>query len=411
MGLELQWVGESDYPRVGQTRLRCYSGADNEEKRARYLGTMTSDPRAKPGDFLLARRDGEDVGTSTALSLKLWMRGARLACQGVAYVGTIKTARRAGASTEPGIASQMMHETIRKARERGEVVSALMPFRASYYEHFGYGLAERRCEWTIPLLIIPKSDYAGFRFYDGNVDPLHATRVLEQQRGQCEIETDLPTLRMWSGTWSDGMVVVDRPDPKGPVHSWALLIEHRDATTGTVEVSDWCADSPAAFNRIVAFLGTLKDQYSLAKITCAADVTVNRLLKETQIPHRQVDHPFAVARPYTRMQIRILDHKAVLEAMQFPAAKSGFVTVGVKETEGQVTRFRIDLSSGRASAQPHSGDVDLLTTDVLWASLVSGDLSASVAQQLGKINVADASKLRLLDVFADGPVPYCQDYF
>src|SRR6185503_13598429 len=103
------------------------------------------------GDYLLADRDGEAVGTTTALSMTIWVRGAALPCQGVAYVGTIKTHRRGGANGEKGVATQLMFETLRRARERREVVSALMPFRASFYEHFGYGLIERRHEWLVPL--------------------------------------------------------------------------------------------------------------------------------------------------------------------------------------------------------------------------------------------------------------------
>ena len=49
------------------------------------------DARAKPGDFLIAERNGLDVGTSTSLSLKMCIRGGCVPCQGVAYVGTVKT--------------------------------------------------------------------------------------------------------------------------------------------------------------------------------------------------------------------------------------------------------------------------------------------------------------------------------
>src|SRR5205085_8545203 len=128
-----------------------------------------NDRRGKVGDYLLAQgADGRFVGTSTSLSMRMWVRGGSVPCQGVAFVGTVKTARRAASSskssTERGIASQLMIETLRKARERGAVVSALMPFRASYYEHFGYGFAERRTEWTVPLSILPAGDFAGIRF-------------------------------------------------------------------------------------------------------------------------------------------------------------------------------------------------------------------------------------------------------
>src|SRR5437868_100964 len=137
MPLSMRWIGEADYDVLARTRLLCYGSAMKDLPVFREK--ITLDARAKPGDFLLAERDGVAVGTSTSLSLTMWVRGSPVPCQGVAYVGTIKTHRRGGSKGEKGIASQLMHETLRKARERTQIVSALMPFRASFYEHFGYG--------------------------------------------------------------------------------------------------------------------------------------------------------------------------------------------------------------------------------------------------------------------------------
>ena len=47
----------------------------------------------------------------------MWVRGGRVPCHGVAFVGTIRTVRRAGGK-EMGIATQLMHVTLAKARER-----------------------------------------------------------------------------------------------------------------------------------------------------------------------------------------------------------------------------------------------------------------------------------------------------
>src|SRR5829696_6854310 len=150
MSLNLRWVNDDERDRVAETRLRCYaSGTKDLEK---YREMIRADGRPKAGDFLIAERDGEAIGTTTSLSMTMWVHGTPLPCQGVAWVGTIRTARRqAGA----GIASQLMHETIQRAREREQVVSALMPFRASFYEHFGYGVVENRVEWTVPLALLP----------------------------------------------------------------------------------------------------------------------------------------------------------------------------------------------------------------------------------------------------------------
>src|SRR2546423_5733340 len=140
MPLSLRWVGESEYDRVAEVRARSYASAAKDLERFRE--NLLADGRAKPGDHLLAERDGRIVGTATSLSMRLWARGGVVPCQGVAFVGTVKTARRTGrdAKGARGIASQIMSDCLRLARERQQVVSALMPFRVSFYEHFGYGL-------------------------------------------------------------------------------------------------------------------------------------------------------------------------------------------------------------------------------------------------------------------------------
>src|SRR5437588_7044371 len=137
MPLKLRWVGESELDRVAEARLLSYAHGINDMEKVRQ--TLTSDPRSVPGDFLVAEDGAEAVGTATALSMTMWVRGSPLPCQGVAYVGTIRTRRR-GSGVGKGIASMLMKETLRTARERKQVLSALMPFRASFYEHFGYGV-------------------------------------------------------------------------------------------------------------------------------------------------------------------------------------------------------------------------------------------------------------------------------
>src|SRR5688572_4175204 len=132
MSLQLRWVNDDERDLVAETRLRCYaSGTKNLD---RYREMIRTDGRPKAGDFLLAERDGEAIGTTTSLSMTMWVRGAALPCQGVAWVGTIRTARRqtTGDGRGAGVASQLMHETVRKGRQREQVVSALMPFRASF---------------------------------------------------------------------------------------------------------------------------------------------------------------------------------------------------------------------------------------------------------------------------------------
>jgi predicted acetyltransferase len=409
MPLQLKWVGEESYERIAEARMRCYAPAANTLPR--YIDGLTKFRRAKPGDFLLAERDGEVVGTTTSLSLHIHMRGGRIACQGVAYVGTIKTARRLGDGEEKGIASQLMIETIRKAREREQPISALMPFRASYYEHFGYGNAEHRAEWTIPLAILPRGDFAGYRFYRASDLPqLMKLRQAECERGQCDIETSPQSWELWMSQWPEGMVAVD--DRDGQLRSFVHFTEDRGASRATLEFSDWCAPSPQAMLRLFYFAASLKDQYSDLKITLPGDYPLNRVLRETQIPHRQVDHPVAAVRPFTRMQIRILDHKTALEAMKLPMNANGKIRLAVNECEGTISRFVADVDGGRIAISNSDQSADVELSDVLWASIVSGDITASKALQLGLLAAGTSSNaIELLDSFSVGPAPFCQEYF
>src|SRR5262249_17030209 len=143
-----------------------------------------------------------------------------------------------------------------------------------------------------------------------------------------------------------------------------------------MRVIDRGADTLDGFVKQLRFLGSLRDQYSAAIITLPGDLQLNRLLKEDQLPHRGVEHAVASLRPFTRMQIRLLDHKRVLEAMHLPAGTNGRVTVAVRECEGTTSRFRIDFTDGRLAVSNSTDSPDLECTDVTWASLVSSDIRA-----------------------------------
>jgi hypothetical protein len=138
---------------------------------------------------------------------------------------------------------------------------------------------------------------------------------------------------------------------------------------------------------------------------------MNRLLRESQIPHRQVDHAVPTMRPYTRMQIRVLDHEKLLGAMKLHSARRGACTVAIRETEGSVTRLALDLADRRIAVTPAAGDCDIEMTDVLWASVVSGDLRASQAHRWNLLRATSPAAIDLLDAFAEGPMPWCQEYF
>lgn len=413
MSMQLRWVGEDELDRVAMVRTRAYMPADKEAQRMRDV--IRQDLRAKPGDFLLAEMDGTPVGTTASHSMFLWMRGARFDCQGVAYVGTDRANRRSGGKKGTGVASQLMHETIRMARQRNQPITALMPFRASFYEHFGYGLVEHRNDWTIPMSILPPPPEApgGFRYAEPADQPAIADlRQRQVQAGQCNMERT-PDGWTWFNTRyaPEGFSIVDAA-PDGHLRGWMLLTTESIPGKDILHLGDWSAESPAAFARLICQAGTMRDQYSTLHFQCPTDWPINHLIKESQLPHRPVNHAVASLTQQTRMQIRILDHVAVLSKLILPTTARGKVIVAIAECEGTTSTLSLDFSDGRCEVKPVPGaTADVCCADKTWASIVSGDLAGSIALAWGLITAADPAKAALLDVFAAGPKPFCSDAF
>ncbi len=420
----LRWVGGDARERIAQARLECYGAARKDH--ARYQEGVQRETQAPPGEveWLLAERGTRLQGTVTAWALHMWVRGARVPCQGVAWVGTTRPERRKGGAAaaaassgapsekRTGVATELMLETVRHAREREQVVSALMPFRATFYEHFGYGIVERRCHWTVPLTLLPTGDTDGMRYYEpADLPEMSRTRQRIVEQGQCDIERSDWWWSQWLHWAEDGLIVVDRPREDGPVPGWLWFVEQRESDRPNVRVLDAGYDSPESFARQLRFLGGLRDQYAAAVVTTPYDYPLNWVLRERQLGPNPTTYPTADVRVITRMMLRVLDHKRLLEAMRWQAEARGRAVIAVQECEGGVSRFGIDVADGRAAVQPSAATPDVEMPDRIWAPIICGALSASDAAQAGLLSLRNARVLPLLDACAVPPRPFCREAF
>jgi predicted acetyltransferase len=410
MGLAMRWVGVSELDRVADVRLRCY--AHSQKEITRYREGIRADTRAQGDAYLLAEQDGAAVGTAASLSLQMWLRGARIACQGIAYVGTIKTHRRGGKAPGGGIASQLMNEALRRARDEQLPATALMPFRASFYEHFGYGTVETRHNWTIPLSVLPSGAFDGMRFYEpGDRAAIEAARQRSVERGQCDIERPSHFWDVILQKAEEGFVVVDRPCDPGPIHGYLWLQHARENGQDLLKVMDGSYDDMSALRRQFHFLASLRDQYSTVVYPLPADLQANWLLREVQLPHRLVTHATADVRVVNRLQVRVLDHANFIEPMHLPEKNKGKTIVAVRETEGHVSRFSLDIAGGRATIKPSEGSAEFECPDRIWAAIVCGELPASQAVMLGLASCTSQSSVQFLDLFSNGTRPFCGEPF
>jgi hypothetical protein len=207
------------------------------------------------------------------------------------------------------------------------------------------------------------------------------------------------------------MAFIDRLKSDGPARGMAFITAETINDRRILNVQHWSVESPAAFPGLLSFLGTLRDEFTAAKITVPVDWPINRLLREPQVPHRLVEHATPEVRAYTRLQLRVLDHRKFLESLRLPIAATGRVSVGVHETEGSVSRFSMEIDGGRASVKIGSGDTDFECGDRQWAAIATGDLAASDAVRWGLARENTVGAAAVLDVLTAGPVPFCREYF
>ncbi|SCG60213.1 GNAT family N-acetyltransferase [Micromonospora humi] len=99
---------------------------------------------------LVVEEDGVTTAAASAIPMRQNLRGAVLPMAGVAGVATHPLARRRGH------VRTLMHQLLDGMRDEGHQLSALYPFRASFYERFGYvGLPRRRTAVFAPADLAP----------------------------------------------------------------------------------------------------------------------------------------------------------------------------------------------------------------------------------------------------------------
>ncbi|PZF93494.1 GNAT family N-acetyltransferase [Micromonospora deserti] len=99
---------------------------------------------------LVVEEDGSTLAAASAVPMRQNLRGAVLPMAGVAGVATHPLARR------QGHVRALLHQLLDEMRDEGHVVSALWPFRPSFYARFGYtGLPKPRTASFSPADLAP----------------------------------------------------------------------------------------------------------------------------------------------------------------------------------------------------------------------------------------------------------------
>jgi predicted acetyltransferase len=335
---------------------------------------------------LVAEEDGDAVAQADGLPMRQNVRGTVYPMAGVAGVATLPRARRRG------YARAVVNELLDRMRAAGHAVSTLYPFRASFYQRFGYvGLPAARTVTFPPqafagllgadlpgeVTLAPAADgYAAYRALTERVlAGRHGFSVLPGYRAR-ELQENG---NRWIVTaWSGGE----------PVAATTYRIT---GFGGVLAANDLLAVNPLGRALLLRFFATHIDQVAQVEaVTDPADLPELWATDLTGVVRTEVSFPAAGA-----PMARVLS----LPALQGMTAGKERVTVEVTGDRYLAGGYLLDGSDGALEVtRAAAGSAAVTLTAAGLSALVYGVLDPAdvVIRGLGEVPADQAAKLRTL---------------
>ncbi|SNQ45759.1 Predicted acetyltransferase [Frankia canadensis] len=335
---------------------------------------------------LLAEEDGVPVADASVVPMRQNVRGTMYPMAGVAGVATLPVARR------KGIARSLVLALLDQMREGGSVVSALYPFRPSFYEKFGFvGLPAMRTASFAP------SDLAGLIRAELGGDVVceragvgydtyrvFTLKLAEQRHGFAVLpDTRAVEMRDTDDCW------VATARLHGEVIGAATY--RITGLGGDLTVSDFLTTGPLSRALLLQFFARHVDQVAKIVVPVSLDEAPELWVTDLAV---QIEGRTSFPEPAAPMA-RVL----ALEGLAGMACGPGRVVIDVVDDPFIAGRYLLDGRSGQlvVNRQPHSEPDSTLTVPGL-SGLVYGVLDPEevVVRRFGTMAAHAVSQLRTL---------------
>jgi len=366
----------------------------------------------------LAEEAGRLVGACQLLALHQWIAGVSLPVMGLACVAAAPTHRKRG------LAARMITAGFAHARGRGDVGSALYPFRTTFYQGLGYGLAGEAHQYQVPphhlpddraerlrlrLVATPEDEAAMRAVYD------RAARTL--MTGQLDRSE-----RIWRKSWGDDDQAAVVHYGEGGEPEGYCIVRYRADLPGHarfLEVEERAWLTPAAQRGIYAWLSTLGDQWREVAYRAHPDEGFGDRIQEARLPLPSAPFWrlwFPSATLMSGPMFRLLDVAGALARRPLAADVEATLRLTVRDEQVPENRgpWRVRLGGGRMQVEPDAGgasDGELGTSIEVLSRIFIGALKPSQAVAGGLATVSRAEAARLLDLALEVPRPWTFDRF
>jgi predicted acetyltransferase len=337
---------------------------------------------------------GEPAALCQIHPLRQWVGGEALPVAGVGTVTVSPAYRRRGL----GVA--LMTAALRWARERGDVASALYPFRTAFYRKLGYGHAGDAVQYQVAAQTLPDApERAGVELLE---EPAERAAALELYNRWAKGQTGqlLRGERLWTllCTLPDRVLVGYRGGG-GELEGYALAVYRTDLAPPQrfLEVEELAWTTAAARRALYAWVGSMGDQWAQVLLRALPSQRLGDWISEPRLPHWSapgwglwVPSATLLAGP----MFRIVDMAAAWSRRRVAAGTS--LTIGVDVTDAQLPEnggaWRLVLEGGGITAERGGAADCTLRLDISTLSrLYIGSLTATAALAAGLLEAGGSA--------------------
>lgn len=380
-------------------------------------------------ETVLVMRDaaGSLAGASKIYRMESRIAGAALPMMGLAAVAVAPSYRRRG------LGARLCLEAMDVARQRGDVLSVLYPFRPDYYQRLGWGLVGELHDYRFETAALPRYEEARHvRPAEGESDGEEIAacyaRVAARSNGPITRDRRVWAYRLAGQELGVRPLTPDaaRATPRADarvravvfddhgVTGYALLrgLSRRAGGERSLEIRELLAESERAYRGLLGHVATLSDRWPRARHFARPEERFGDRLRDPRPPGRPTARSlyFPTARIVRGPMLRVLDVAAALRARPWfdaGGARAGSVSIRVHDAQrpenegpwlvrlngagGGVVEAGVEAGLGgrRETGDP---DIELSTDASTFGRIFAGDISASEAARIGRAAIeGDAS--------------------
>lgn len=365
---------------------------------------------------------GEENGRPVAACQLLWMRqwigGVAMPVMGLASVAIAPTHRRRG------MAGRMLTAGFEHARERGDVGSALYPFRASFYEDLGYGLAGESHQYQVPPALLPDDREARQRIrMVVDEDDEAAMRAVYAEAARQQTGQMARSERNWRNAWGrEDQAAVVYWGEGGEAEGYAIVRYRADLplTQRFLEVEERMWLTLGAQRGIYAWLSSLGDQWREIVYRAHPEEGFGDRIREPRLP--LLSNPgwglwFPSATLLRGPMFRVLDVPDALEMRSLVGDAELVLGLEVEDEQVPENRgpWRVRVEGGRMEVEPlrAGGATDAYLTlpvDTL-SRIFIGAIAPWQAVAGGLATIDRPEMIQMLDFAFHLPKPWMFDRF